>query len=114
MEIKKIAFFPYSKELKEKREKEIKQKEEASKTFGEYLISVSNICFDKCMNLDNLYITKSEERCVRNCFYKFSEAHTYSFEKFQNINILTEQIPLSRSKEYGDYYDIFCEESSSS
>jgi hypothetical protein len=114
MEIKNIIFFPYSKELKEKKEKEQKQKEEASKTFGEYLISISNLCFDKCMNVDNVYISKSEENCVKNCFNKFSEAHTYSFEKFQKINILIEQNTLSRSKEYGDYYDIFAEEAANS
>lgn len=106
MEIKKVNFFPYSKELKEKRDREQKQKEDASKTFGEYLISITNLCFDKCMKLDNIYISKSEENCVQNCFYKFSEAHTYSFQKFDNINNLIESNALSRSKEYGDYYGL--------
>ena len=106
MEIKKYFFVPYSKELKEKKERENKQREEASKTFGDFLISTSNHCFDKCMNLDNIYISKLEENCVKTCFYKFSDAHTYSFHKFQNINILIEQNTLSRSKEYGDYNDL--------
>ncbi len=106
MEIKKLNFFPYSKELKEKREKELKQKEEASKTFGDYLISISNLCFDKCMLLDNIYITKAEDNCVKNCFYKFSEAHTFSLKKFTNINKTVENNTLSRSKEFGDFYDL--------
>ena len=58
------------------------------------------------MNLDNIYISKIEENCVKNCFHKFSQAHTYAFHKFQNINISIEQNELSRSKEYGDYYDL--------
>jgi len=106
MEIKKVFRNPTSPALKEKHEREKLHKQEATKSFGDYLISITNYCFDKCINPDSIYISKSEEKCVNNIFHKFSEAHHYALNKFEYINISTESDTLERANEYGDYYDL--------
>jgi len=108
MEIWKVIPLPISPQLKEKMERDKKHKEESSKTFGDYLISITNVCFDKCINTDNIFMTKQEEKCIAEFFNKFTDAHIYSFYKFKNINNLIDEnnnhSHLDRSKDYGDYY----------
>ena len=72
MEIKKVIRNPVSPALKEKLERDKANKEEATKSFGDYLISITNYCFDKCINSDSIYFSKSEEKCVNNIFTKFN------------------------------------------
>jgi hypothetical protein len=93
-----------SPQLKEKREREKKHKEEATKNFGDFLINITNFCFDKCIEADNIYMSKSEEKCVESFFEKYTEAHSYALGKFQEINEITESNKFERSKDYGDYY----------
>ena len=106
MEIHKIVPLPVSPQLKEKRDLEKKHKEEASKSFGDYLISITNVCFDKCINTDSVVLTKKEENCITEFFNKFGEAHHYAYRKFQYINNLTESDPLDRWKDFGDYFGV--------
>jgi hypothetical protein len=112
MEIKRISNAPISKELKEKLDRQEKNKEEASKLFGDYLISITNLCFDKCMNTNEIYFSKLEDKCVENCFFKFSESHLYAYKKFLNINMFTEienassNVYFERANDYGDYYGL--------
>ena len=64
MELRKIVPIPKTPAYLERLEKERKQKAEASKSFGDFLINISNICFDRCISTDNLHLTKREKRCV--------------------------------------------------
>ncbi len=104
MEVIRTIEFKLSQELLAKREREKKQKEEASKTFGDYLINFSNMCFDKCINVDSVYLSKEEENCIDSTFYKFYDAHLLSINKFRNINFMTEKPFLMRGDNYGDYH----------
>jgi hypothetical protein len=105
MEIKTVSFKQnLTPQLKEKRDREKKHKEEATKSFGDYLINITNLCFDKCIAADNIYMSKSEEKCVESFFEKYSEVHSYALGKFQEINEITERNKFERSKDYGDYY----------
>jgi hypothetical protein len=104
MEVIKNIQYKISQELQTKRDREQKQKEEACKTFGEYLINFSNFCFDKCINVDSVYLTKEEENCISSMFYKFHDAHLHSINKFRKINFKSETHFLLRGDNYGDYY----------
>jgi len=105
MEVKTVSYKQnISPQLKEKREREKKHKEEATKSFGDYLINITNLCFDKCIIADNIFMSKSEEKCVESFFEKYTEAHSYALGKFQEINEITESNKFERSKDYGDIY----------
>ncbi len=101
MELRRQVPFKPSKELQAKFDLEKQQKEEASKHMGDYLISLTNTCFDKCINTDKIIFTKNEDKCLNSCFYKFSELHFELLQKFKEIN---KKINIERSEDYGDYY----------
>jgi hypothetical protein len=104
MEVKSISKIPISPQLKEKMERDQKQKEEATKSFGDYLISLTNKCFDKCIDTDSIYISINEEKCVDAYFDKYYESHLYALNKFNEINNMTEVNTFERAKDFGDYY----------
>ena len=106
MEIKKLIPLPVSPQLKEKMDRDKKHKEEASKSFGDYLISITNHCFDHCIDSESIYFSKKEDICIDNFFSKYTEAHQYTLNKFININHFSEVNTLDRSKDYGDYYGL--------
>jgi hypothetical protein len=105
MEIKKLVFIPPPIEVRQKQEKIKQQKIEASKTFGDFLINVSNLCFEKCINVTQIYMSKSESKCLTKCYTKFTEAHDYSINKFASLNNIIENKTLNRSNEFGDRYE---------
>lgn len=107
MEVRRLTKFVPSKELADKLEKQKKQKEEACKSFGDFLISITNFCFDKCINTDLMHFSKNEKKCVEDMFNKFVQAHQYTYDKFLNINSISENSSLlERSEDYGDYFGI--------
>ena len=86
--------------LKQKREEEERQRNDAARKVGEFMISMTNICFNKCINLNKISLSKKEENCVNSCFNKFSDLNLYSYNKFAEIDS-----NIERSNDYGDYYD---------
>jgi len=107
MEVRFLIPPVISKEKKEQIEKETKQKEEVCRVYGNYLISLANLCFEKCIDTESIKFTKKEEKCVHEFFYKFVDAHQYSYYKFININKISEDPShIERSDEYGDFYDL--------
>jgi len=104
MEIKKIVPLSISPQLKDKMDRDLKHKEEASKSIGDYLISITNNCFDYCINTDSIYFTKNEEKCIKNYFEKYKEVHLYTLKKFKDIDQFTSINTLERSADYGDYH----------
>lgn len=100
MEIRSIIEYKFSPELKKKFEEKKKHDEEACKIYGNYLINMSNIIFDKCINLERPHFSREEEKCIRSVFYKFSDAHLISMNKFKFINNLEETNLLGRADDY--------------
>jgi hypothetical protein len=107
MEVRALEHIEITKESKERLEKEKKQKAEACKSVGDYLVSVTNLCFDKCIKTDSMIFSKKEEKCVEEFFHKFSEAHHYAYKKFNYINYITENSTFfEKANDYGDYFGL--------
>jgi hypothetical protein len=59
---------------------------EAAKTYGKYLVNMTNMCFDKCINTDEIYLTRSEDKCIDSCFSKYRDINNHALNKFNQIN----------------------------
>lgn len=74
-----------------KREIEIKEENKvqiatASKNISYFLLKMTDLCFDKCIDLNTKYMTKYENKCVDSCFKKYVDANEYSYNKFYHIS----------------------------
>ncbi len=108
MEVRGIAPENQSKEVKEKLQKQKEQKEEISKAYGDYLISVTESAFDKCIQTDSINFSKSEKKCIERYFHKIADAHQIAYKKFQYINKMSDNPSiLNRAKDYGDFCGMF-------
>jgi len=104
MEKRNIVFLDkFSPEYEAIKEKQIKDKEEALKIFGDYLISLTEICFEKCIDTQKIKISKIENQCIDNCHEKLHKLHYKTFSKFYN----EENFNIRRSYDYGDIYDLY-------
>jgi hypothetical protein len=97
-----VADIPYSKEYPAYQEKEKRKKEEALKQYSSFLISITNMCFNKCINTDSIYFNKTENKCIDSCFHKFTDLNLYAYRKFREIN---KPMNFNRAADFGDYYD---------
>jgi hypothetical protein len=86
MEQRSYQVIQYTPEQLKRREEESNLRAEAAKTYGKYIIAISNKCFEKCSDVGNLYISKSETKCLEACFHKTTEANDYALQKFSEIN----------------------------
>lgn len=100
MERRRIEAPNYSQYMKDKMQLEKQHKAEGAKIIGEYIISLSNICFDSCVNTDVIYISKKEENCLHNCLKKFSESYSYTYNKMNNVY---KNVDLSPGLDYVDW-----------
>lgn len=100
METRKEVPLPISKQLKEKmdRQKEIKQI--SSKIYGDFLVSATNICFDRCMDTTRLALSRAEGKCVRTCIDKLYAANECAMQKFRDTNEKLTQVNLLRANDY--------------
>ncbi len=83
-------------------DKEKQQKAEAIKIFSSYLISLTNICFRKCIDTDKLQFSKNENNCLEACQGKLHSLYNLTLKKFH----LEENFNIKRSTDFGDKYDI--------
>lgn len=100
MERRKLVVPTLSKYMQEKLNLEKQHKEEGSKVIGDYLLSLTNICFDKCVSTDLIYSSSYENKCIERCFYTFSESYNYIYTKMNNV-----YKPYNISRGY-DYIDL--------
>lgn len=100
---KRNTFFidKYPQEYEAIREKQKQEKEEALKIFGNYLITITNVCFEKCIKTDKIYFAKSENQCLEACHKKMHALYNHTFSKFYH----EENFSLQRATDYGDMYD---------
>lgn len=81
--VKKEVISPDRKKILDERET---LRNEAAKTYGKYLVNMTNLCFEKCINTDNIYLSRNEDKCIRTCFSKFKDINAYALNKFNEIN----------------------------
>jgi hypothetical protein len=81
--IKQEVLSPERKKVLEERET---LRNEAAKTYGKYLVNMTNMCFDKCISTDNIYFSRSEDKCIDSCFSKYRDINNYALIKFNEIN----------------------------
>jgi hypothetical protein len=86
MELRAIKETKITSERKKILDERESLRNEAAKTYGKFLINMTNLCFDKCINTDNIYYSKNEERCIKSYFTKYSEINNYDLFKFNEIN----------------------------
>ena len=104
MEKKNVKFIEnYPPEYKEILERQKREKEDAAKIFGNYLITITNICFDKCIKTDKIFFKKSENKCVEVCHNKFTDLYYKTFSKFYQ----EENFNLKRADGYGEASEFF-------
>jgi hypothetical protein len=103
MEKRNIIFIDkYPKEYESIQQKEIKDKQDALKIFGNYLISLTNICFEKCIDTTKIQFSNYENNCLDSCHNKFHALYYKTFVKYYN----EEKLNIKRAFDYGDKYDI--------
>jgi hypothetical protein len=86
MEFRSYTYTEGTPEQQRRSKEEEGIRQEAAKTYGKYIISISNKCFEKCSDLDSQYISRKETKCLTNCFNKTYEANQYALDKFSEIN----------------------------
>jgi hypothetical protein len=82
MELRKLQEATWTPQQQKKRQEEESIRQDAAKTYGKYVINMTNICFDKCTDLSNLYHSRTEKDCLQTCFLKFKDLNHYTLEKF--------------------------------
>ncbi len=82
-------------------DKQKRDKEEALKIYGNYLISITNICFEKCIDTSRIQMSKSENKCIEACHGKLHKLYYNTFTKFHT----EETFNLNRATDFGDKYD---------
>lgn len=92
----------YPEEYQAVRDKENQQKEDALKIFGSYLISITNICFKKCIDTERIQLSKNEKNCLESCQGKMHMLYNKTLMKIYQ----EENFNLKRSTDFGDKYDL--------
>ncbi len=86
MEFRSTKEAPLTPERKKILDERESVRNEAAKTYGKYLINITNFCFDRCVNTENIYYSRNEEKCVNSCFSKYEDINNYAMIKFNEIN----------------------------
>jgi hypothetical protein len=86
MEFRSITLYNITPERKKILEERETLRNEAAKTYGKYLVNMTNMCFEKCINTDNIYYSKNEDKCINSCFSKYTDINNYALLKFNEIN----------------------------
>ena len=96
MEFSRVNYrLPTKKEIETQEDDKI-QVATASKNISFFILKMTDLCFDKCINLNLKYLSKYENKCIDSCFIKYVETNEYAYNKFYNL-----------SKYKGDEYDNF-------
>ena len=85
MEFSKVNYRPPNKKEIEAQEEEKIQIATASKNISFFILRISDLCFDKCINLNLKYLSKYENNCINSCFKKYVETNEFAYKKFYNI-----------------------------
>ena len=47
---------------------------------------MTDVCFDKCVDVNFKYMTRKENKCVDSCFQKYVEVNEFAYNKFYQIS----------------------------
>ncbi len=86
MEFSSVNYRPASKREREIREENLVQTATASKNISYFLLKMSDVCFDKCVDVKIKYMTRNENKCVDSCFKKYVEVNEFAYNKFYQIS----------------------------
>lgn len=103
MELRKNTPPVVSEEQRKAKEELKHQKQEAAKSIGEFLISMTNICFDRCIDTNKIQLSSIESSCINNCFLNYNKFNLIAYEKFYDLHFSKS---TERADDYGDYFEL--------